>query len=578
MLTRRLFGATALSSAVMLLAGCPGRPTPGPVAELKDRGIDVHMHLFNGRDVPINGFLEQVIFRELLDELPRFPLEPLAKIIANFLLSETPNAQQELSALEGTARTASPQDKPAQEAQLANAIDDYLLYQAQEQAQKRAAGFERAAQPGVAGQAMGSAPLPSEDVEMLRGLAQVAQVPEEEVLSAIPGQTSPFEAAAEPGSFTRSAAPAAAPQETSGQQLAPNLLDPPPGADQRDLNLSGVLQWAMLLTQSRAFIRNEGIGLYGRQGESRIFCNHLVDLYYWLDSDDWKGNSSLESQVRLAHRLTANEPRVLILNFVPFCPLRAVVEGRAQTLGLVKQAINDYGFAGVKLYPPMGFRPDDNSGISFAHSRVHNSPPSGKALDDELQALYRWCDGNDVPIATHGSHSMGAGEGTSAYSAPWLWRSVMDQHRKLRVNLAHFGGFRNHVSTNWVDDMAKILKDRPNMYFDTGFWVETMRRSSARAGELREGKAFLKEVESADRQMLYGSDWHMIGRIRDHAKYQADLAFFIAELTDGKSVDQIMNGNALRWLGLDRPDGQNFRNLQRHHGRHSIWQQRFGSG
>jgi hypothetical protein len=58
--------------------------------------------------------------------------------------------------------------------------------------------------------------------------------------------------------------------------------------------------------------------------------------------------------------------------FVPFCPLCAVVHRSSQPLAdwdpleLVQNAIQNKGFMGVKLYPPVGFAPYGNKLLDAA--------------------------------------------------------------------------------------------------------------------------------------------------------------------------------------------------------------------
>ena len=129
-----------------------------------------------------------------------------------------------------------------------------------------------------------------------------------------------------------------------------------------------MLQWAVLMTRDRADIWNRAVSLYGKPGEARIFCNYLVDLAMWLNPyEPPPATSRMSGQIRLAQTLSRAHQDVLVLNFVPFCPLRAAIEGPG-VLRQVQRAVMEQGFVGVKLYPAMGFRPDDNSSISLDHA------------------------------------------------------------------------------------------------------------------------------------------------------------------------------------------------------------------
>ncbi|AUH32019.1 amidohydrolase family protein [Paracoccus tegillarcae] len=566
MLTRRLFTATALSSGVMSLSGCDWLSFPdAQTFDLGANAVDTHMHLFNGRDVPAQGFLRQVVFPELADELPVGVVQPLAAMIVDFLLTGTRTAGEELADMGGGARTKALTRPDTDEARLAQAIDGYYGTARDKGVQARQA--QRSIIPADA--EIATVPLMAPDALLLDAMADAAGVPLDEAAAGIPAPS--IAPAAAPDARMRSAAPAAA-SASLGQQLAPGLLQPDrQDAAAESLNLAGILQWAVLMTRDRRFIWDRARQLYGKQNEAKIFCNYLVDLGMWLDYPETRTQSTMRDQIELASRLAQDQRDVLVLNFVPFCPLRAAMD-QGQAMRDVQHAILNRGFAGVKLYPSMGFRPDDNSSISFAHASdaVRRNPPARSALDGALTALYDWCQENDVPIATHGSHSMGAGPGTEAYCAPWLWKDVLAARPELRVNLAHFGGFGDHNPASWQAQLGALMREDINLYFDTGYWHEASAVSSA---QLRTAQEFLGQNGVAWRRMMYGSDWHMIAREPVQTTYHGQLRGFVGAVAQGDAgrVGDIMGGNAMRWLGLDRPEGDQFTRLAARFGGHRIW-------
>ncbi len=71
----------------------------------------------------------------------------------------------------------------------------------------------------------------------------------------------------------------------------------------------------------------------------------------------------------------------LIIPFIMFDP-------RRENAGkLVTDALERYGFLGVKMYPPLGYHPDPDS--------IMNEPRD----NDELRAVYQYCDKENVPIS-----------------------------------------------------------------------------------------------------------------------------------------------------------------------------------
>jgi hypothetical protein len=117
MISRRRFVQSSLiAPAAALLSGCKSirkffRP------EMSRGAIDIHAHIFNGRDVPVVGFLEQVVLRDPhRSDPPDFLTGGLLKLLKFVLLSGTPTAEEELRRLdaEPTALRA-PRDMAAED-------------------------------------------------------------------------------------------------------------------------------------------------------------------------------------------------------------------------------------------------------------------------------------------------------------------------------------------------------------------------------------------------------------------------------------------------------------------------------
>lgn len=465
MLSRRRFVSIALGTTALGGCGISGAIRPGPPAVLSGVPIDAHMHLFNGADVPVIGWLTQVDFTaETGGSLPDITKSPLIRLIVSFLASVTPTAGQELQRLpQRLPRPDAPRMRSAGVDRLAGFLERY-----------QAAVLVGADDAGVMDLLPADSPdrqqRLTEDRQLFADLAAAAGVPPAEVLAEpLVADDAPSIARAP----MRRAPPQPMPAPTA-RRIAEGLFDPQKQrGDPLEQTLAGMIQWAELMTRPRAQIVQQAVSLYGRQDEVRVFCNHLLDLGRWLRADEVR-QSDPDDLIALFAQISARRRDVLILNFVGFCPLRAAIEGEA-VHRRVQDAVERQGFAGIKLYPPMGFRPLLNLDVGFGHVRPQNRPAGGgAALDRELRRLYGWCQDNDVPIAAHASASMGAGPGTAEYSAPWLWRPVLREFPGLRVNLAHFGGFGGHGNPQWEDQLIAMLDAFANLYFDTGFWTEAM--------------------------------------------------------------------------------------------------------
>ena len=174
--------------------------------------------------------------------------------------------------------------------------------------------------------------------------------------------------------------------------------------------------------------------------------------------------------------------------------------------------------------------------------------------------MYRWCNDNGVPIKSHGNNSLAAGECTGQNTAPNLWAKVLQDYSDLRINIAHFGGFEEVTAPDECSDpppyeqrAAQLIDRYPNAYVDLGYWNEV-------AGTNRPGTEILSRVRAlvaqspalADR-IMYGSDYTMIGRERQHNAYLRDVATAIDGIK-GLSREAVFALNAQHYLGLNDPN------------------------
>lgn len=82
-------------------------------------------------------------------------------------------------------------------------------------------------------------------------------------------------------------------------------------------------------------------------------------------------------------------------------------------------------FAGIKLYPPLGFNPW----------------PDNKKELDKVKYLYRYCSDKGIPITTHGSEGgfvVVTKKEAKDYTSISKWAGVLKEYPSLRINLAHF--------------------------------------------------------------------------------------------------------------------------------------------
>ena len=86
-------------------------------------------------------------------------------------------------------------------------------------------------------------------------------------------------------------------------------------------------------------------------------------------------------------------------------------------------------FAGIKLYPPLGFDP------------WPDEPDAGKDAMEKVNLLYRFCERKKIPITVHCSDNGFQAIGKpplQKYTSPERWDEILRQYN-LKINFAHLG-------------------------------------------------------------------------------------------------------------------------------------------
>ncbi|MBI5165253.1 MAG: amidohydrolase family protein [Magnetospirillum sp.] len=188
-----------------------------------------------------------------------------------------------------------------------------------------------------------------------------------------------------------------------------------------------------------------------------------------------------------------------VLPFVHFDPRRP------NALACIRYWIEERNFKGVKIYPPLGYRP--------------TAP--------ELDPIFAYCAENDVPVMTHCSGATVRAKRYAAdiaraakLAAPLGYQEILDKYPNLRLCLAHFGGerawdaymrdprgtgeFKDEPTKNWLWDIVDMLRNpaNTNLYADISY---TMFHLDSNIATL----AVLLEDQRIRDRTLFGSDFYM---------------------------------------------------------------------
>src|SRR4051812_33949924 len=246
--------------------------------------------------------------------------------------------------------------------------------------------------------------------------------------------------------------------------------------------------------------------------------------------------------------------------FVAFDPLREV-QARAvgdiePPLDLAKTAVASYGFVGVKVYPPMGWRPIGNSDLGTL---------TGVSIDEALTDLYSWCVEEHVPLTAHCNRSNYVDENRADLAGPDGWIEVLEAFPKLHLNLGHFGGVHataaGDVGDDWPQRIAVAAGKFDHLYVDVGNHPVSDGELMAQYGDLLDGFFNAQATAAIRDRIMFGSDWFMEALHPEAPEFLDQYEEFFGRWGRG-DVDGFLGGRALRFLGFDDATNKNAERLR----------------
>lgn len=347
----------------------------------------------------------------------------------------------------------------------------------------------------------------------------------------------------------------------------------------------GYREWARVLSRpSLREVADELVKTFAADNVD-LFVPLMVDYEYWFPNTQ---DVPLDAQVQDVFQSVVKPYAGRIHPFVPFDPAREIAFRNGlpgpdgtfgprpvefSSLGLVRDAIQTKGFIGVKVYNSLGYRPTGNERVNHRQRwlfRYNSMAPyaafDGEEFDEVLEDLYAFCEREQVPITAHC-----VSDGVEAYPhwsyyfcAPGYWRAVLQRHGELRLNLAHFGWtngerFLDHRRgrLTWSREIFDMLREFPNLYTDVAHHMIM----DPQEYPLFPANYAAMQIESAgliQKRLLFGVDWHVILRTGFAAGFKqkyVDMLNRSGVFSNG-DVEDFLGGNALRFLGLARDQGE----------------------
>jgi len=574
------------TGAVLLAGGCVHCRLPPPASAELVEISDAHAHFFNAADLPVAGFTKFVLIPRYFPSLPDFALA-LVDIIAFVAKTLALSASEELRQL---ARTGSMGGRAPTEADFAKRAAEAHRIGLRDAPpiSDRVSAFAEHDGPGRIASHEALARLLKGD----EGSAEVRQagpLEEEDFLAIV---------------SARSNVTTATPERPRSESILEpeDGLQCPKGDDealsnartQQQESVRTLLRWAWLMCQPRCQHVEAYLQTIAKPGaEVRHAVNLLVDFDRWLDDRPAAG-SAMREQVEYWTRyqdVSAKMPgRIRLHSFAGFDPLRdaeeRVLEGKGvedtsfaamkrwALAGRDAKSAEPHRVVGLKLYPPMGFRPDSNAGLQIGQARGGGAIRArwrnagirriGEEIDHSLEQFFEFCVSEDIPLFTHARESNIALPGQELAPSPAYWLNRIEAIARrypakppLRLCIGHFDLFscRNGPSTDHEVLRRALALNRPDaagrrkarIYFDFSFDTRIL-EGNGRA-LLEELAAICRSADDDGDAIMFGSDWIMLANQSNANEFLA-AAHLAAMQVDfwRERIDKLFRANLISYL------------------------------
>lgn len=317
-------------------------------------------------------------------------------------------------------------------------------------------------------------------------------------------------------------------------------------------------RWVKLYGRSRLDLTRLLIENFNDQID--LYCPLLVDLGSALgDAPVARMREQMELHEKISRlSMQGKLPGVTrgrvhpFIGFDPRSQVRSEAAGDIDTpFEVVRAAVMDYGFVGVKLYPPMGWKPLNQSTDAM-------TPEEGKRVDKALRTFYAWCQAEDVPLTAHCNESNFANERWRFFAHPDNWAEALKEFPQLRVNLGHFGGANIEESLDgWPFKAATVASRHSHVFVDVGNH-KVYDTDLADAYIRRLKQIFSTPATSVmNERIMFGSDWYMVALHPDHNQFLDNYREAYGRFFDKDETEAFLGGNAIRFLGFDKATNAN---------------------
>ena len=180
-----------------------------------------------------------------------------------------------------------------------------------------------------------------------------------------------------------------------------------------------------------------------------------------------------------------------------------------------------YYYAGIKVYPPLGFDP---------------WPASNSIELEKVKRLYNYCADKNIPITTHCSNGgFVVVENSEQFVKPAKWQQVLEYRTDLKLNFAHDGIHNpNIVDNEWSDMIINQIIQFPNVYFDFSYngYNEKYYQDLSRFLLKLQNKYSDTQLKKISERIMFGTDF-MVNLFDIESYFQYVKIFSETKVFDG---------------------------------------------
>lgn len=155
---------------------------------------------------------------------------------------------------------------------------------------------------------------------------------------------------------------------------------------------------------------------------------------------------------------------------------------RKDIFNIVKYNIEERGFAGIKIYPALGYFPNDSKlDAVYEYASKNNIPiithctRGGVYYKGKLTKERRTAPGETIPFDKSPNHKF-----TEVYSDPDRYEPILKEYPNLKLCFAHFGGagewdkfladsWHKESETSWYNKIKSLMYQYKNVYTDISY-------------------------------------------------------------------------------------------------------------